>query len=111
MLLPEKDVPSSSKVAAAIIFLPRQTDSERDCWVLRVDGAHRCVSDFQSAIQIQLDILSARHFGGAVSRLAGVPAQRVCWPPALPIFSRPDPEKTEEAYRRNRRIELKLTER
>jgi chemotaxis protein MotB len=72
---------------------------------------YRRSADQQPAVQVELGtVIGTRDFGGAVSRIArraGTASGRgrVCGIPAA------DPEKSEEAYKRNRRIELKLTER
>ena len=64
------------------------------------------------AVQEQLGaVRRARHLGGAISDRAGA-CRRSAWsPPASANSSRSTPTRTEEAFARNRRIELKLTER
>ena len=63
-------------------------------------------------IHVQLGALGrARHLGGAISHQPGA-CRRSGWsPPASANSSRSIRRTTEEAYSRNRRIELKLTER
>src|SRR5205085_6386855 len=80
-------------------------------WVMRIDGHtdHRPIHNAQFASNWELSAARAI----SVVRYAieqGIPAPRLAaagFADNQPI----DPGKTDEAYRRNRRIELKLTER
>ena len=110
LLLPEGRA-ELDKLATALIDLDKQIPSEI-AWVLRVDG-HTDVRPINSAaVQVELGVVvGARHLGGAVSGLRSASPRSGWSPPALPNSSRSTPPPTEEAYKRNRRIELKLTER
>ena len=90
----------------------RQADPERDRLGAAGRRPHRRAADQQPAVQVELGIVvGARDLGGAVSGLARRAARSGWSPPASPNSSRSTPPPTEEAYKRNRRIELKLTER
>ena len=111
LLLPEGRA-ELDKVAAAL-DRTRKADPVRD----RLGAAgrrphrHRGRSR-QPAVQVELGIVvRARDLGGAISDLARA-CRRSGWsPPASPNSSRSITGNTDEAYSRNRRIELKLTER
>jgi chemotaxis protein MotB len=97
-------------VAAALIDLDKQIPSELP-WVLRVDG-HTDVRPINSPVfKSNWELSSARAIS-VVQYLnsLGVPAQRLV-AAGFAEFQPLDPGNTEDAYRRNRRIELKLTER
>ncbi len=98
------------KIASALTELEKQIPSEI-AWVMRVDG-HTDVRRIASAqFPSNYELSSARAIAVVrymVSR--GVPPQRLV-AAAFGEFQPLDAEKSEEAYRRNRRIELKLTER
>ncbi len=98
------------KLAAALLELERRIPGEI-AWVLRVDG-HTDVRPISSPqFKNNWELSAAR----AISVVQYLISQRVS-PQRLVAagfgeFQPIDPEKTEEAYSRNRRIELKLTER
>jgi chemotaxis protein MotB len=98
------------KLAAALLELERRIPGEI-AWVLRVDG-HTDVRPINSPqFKNNWELSAAR----AISVVQYLISQRVS-PQRLVAagfgeFQPIDPEKTEEAYSRNRRIELKLTER
>jgi chemotaxis protein MotB len=97
-------------VAAALIDLDKQIPSELP-WVLRVDG-HTDVRPINSPVfKSNWELSSARAIS-VVQYLnsLGVPAQRLV-AAGFAEFQPLDPGNTEDAFRRNRRIELKLTER
>jgi chemotaxis protein MotB len=98
------------KVAGALTDLDKQIPSDI-AWVLRVDG-HTDVRPINSPVfKSNWDLSSARAISVVqylISR--GVPPQRLV-AAGFGEFQPLDSGTTEEAYRRNRRIELKLTER
>ena len=73
--------------------------------------AHRRAADHQPAVQVELGVIvRARDLGRAISRIARVPPQRLV-AAGFAEFQPLDTDKTRRRLRRNRRIELKLTER
>jgi chemotaxis protein MotB len=99
------------KLAAALLELDKQIPSEIN-WVLRVDGHTdvRPVSAF-SQFRSNWDLSSARAISVVQYLISkGVSPQRLV-AAGFGEFQPIDPATTEEAYSRNRRIELKLTER
>jgi chemotaxis protein MotB len=108
-LLPEGRA-ELDKLAAALIDLDKQIPPEI-AWVLRVDG-HTDVRPISSPqFKSNWELSSARAISVVQYLISlGVPAQRLV-AAGFAEFQPLDPEKTEDAYRRNRRIELKLTER
>ena len=108
-LLPE-GIAELDTVASALLDLDKQIPSEIP-WVLRVDG-HTDMRPINSPIfKSNWELSSARAISVVqylISR--GVPAQRLV-AAGFAEFQPLDIGITEEAYRRNRRIELKLTER
>jgi len=108
-LLPEGRA-ELDKLAAALIELDRQIPAEI-AWVLRVDG-HTDVRPINSPLFKSNWELSAGRAISVVQYLIslGVPSQRLV-AAGFAEFQPLDTAPTEEAYRRNRRIELKLTER
>jgi len=108
-LLPEGRVELDT-VANALIDLDKQIPSEI-AWVLRVDG-HTDVRPINSPVfKSNWELSSARAISVVqylISR--GVPAQRLV-AAGFAEYQPLDTGNTEEAYKRNRRIELKLTER
>lgn len=98
------------KLANALLELERQIPSEI-AWVLRVDG-HTDVRPIASAQFPSNWALSAARAISVVQYLIGkgVSPQRLV-AAGFGEFQPIDADKTEEAYRRNRRLELKLTER
>lgn len=109
VLLPEGRA-ELDKLAAALIDLDKQIPAEI-AWVLRVDG-HTDVRPINSPqFKSNWELSSARAISVVQYLVSlGVPAQRLV-AAGFAEFQPLDPEKTEEAYKRNRRIELKLTER
>ncbi|MCH8239897.1 MAG: OmpA family protein, partial [Proteobacteria bacterium] len=98
-----------AKIAIAITQLEKQIPKEIN-WVLRVDG-HTDVRPITSPeFPSNWELSSARAIS-VVRQLidAGVPASRLV-AAGFGEFQPIDSGDTEEAYRRNRRIELKLTE-
>lgn len=98
------------KLAAAVSDLEKQIPSEI-AWVLRVDG-HTDVRPIASAAFPSNWALSSARAISVVQYLIsrGISPQRLV-AAGFGEFQPLDLDKTEEAYRRNRRIELKLTER
>jgi chemotaxis protein MotB len=109
LLLPEGRA-ELDKLATALIELDKQIPSEI-AWVLRVDG-HTDVRPINSPIfKSNWELSSARAISVVQYLiLLGVPAQRLV-AAGFAEFQPLDTATTEEAYKRNRRIELKLTER
>jgi len=98
------------KLAVALLDLEKQIPTEI-AWVLRVDGH----TDVRPIVTSQFPsnwALSAARAISVVQYLVakGVSPQRLV-AAGFGEFQPLDPERTEEAYRRNRRLELKLTER
>jgi len=109
LLLPEGKAELDS-VANALIDLNKQIPSEIP-WVVRVDG-HTDARPINSPVFKSNWDLSAARAISVVQYLTslGVPAQRLA-AAGFAEFQPIDTGSTEEAYKRNRRIELKLTER
>ncbi len=109
LLLPEGRA-ELDKLAAALIDLDKQIPPEI-AWVLRVDG-HTDMRPINSPqFKSNWELSSARAISVVQYLVSlGVPAQRLV-AAGFAEFQPLDPDKTEEAYKRNRRIELKLTER
>ena len=108
-LLPEGRA-ELDKLAAALTELDKQIPSEI-AWVLRVDG-HTDARPINSPLfKSNWELSSARAIS-VVQYLVflGVPAQRLV-AAGFAEFQPLDTAPNEEAYKRNRRIELKLTER
>ena len=108
-LLPEGRA-ELDKLAVALIDLDKQIPSEI-AWVLRVDG-HTDVRPINSPLfKSNWELSSARAISVVQYLISlGVPAQRLV-AAGFAEFQPLDIGVTEEAYKRNRRIELKLTER
>ncbi|MGJ4915645.1 peptidoglycan -binding protein [Bradyrhizobium sp. HKCCYLRH2060] len=108
-LLPEGQQELNS-VATALVDLDKQIPAEIS-WVLRVDG-HTDVRPINSPVfKSNWELSSARAISVVQYLISlGVPAQRLV-AAGFAEFQPLDPANTEEAFRRNRRIELKLTER
>ncbi|MGY3450052.1 flagellar motor protein MotB [Bradyrhizobium sp. USDA 4353] len=108
-LLPEGQQELNS-VATALVDLDKQIPSEIS-WVLRVDG-HTDVRPINSPVfKSNWELSSARAISVVQYLISlGVPAQRLV-AAGFAEFQPLDAANTEEAFRRNRRIELKLTER
>jgi chemotaxis protein MotB len=98
------------KLASALLDLDRQIPPEI-AWVLRVDG-HTDIRPISSPQFPNNWALSAGRAISVVQYLIskGVSPQRLV-AAGFGEFQPLDPDRTEEAYRRNRRLELKLTER
>ena len=98
------------KLAAALIELDKQIPKDI-AWVLRVDG-HTDVRPIASAQFPSNWELSAARAISVVQYLIGkgISPQRLL-AAGFGEFQPLDPATTDDAYRRNRRIELKLTER
>jgi chemotaxis protein MotB len=98
------------KLAVALLDLEKQIPSEI-AWVLRVDG-HTDVRPIVTAQFPSNWALSAARAISVVQYLIskGVSPQRLV-AAGFGEFQPLDPDRTEEAFRRNRRLELKLTER
>src|ERR1700692_2739107 len=109
LLLPEGRA-ELDKLASALIALDKQIPSEI-AWVLRVDG-HTDVRPINSPLfKSNWELSSARAISGVQYLISlGVPAQRLV-AAGFAEFQPLDTAATEDAYKRNRRIELKLTER
>ena len=109
LLLPEGKA-ELDKLASALIDLDKQIPSEI-AWVLRVDG-HTDVRPINSPLfKSNWELSSARAISVVQYLVSlGVPAQRLV-AAGFAEFQPLDTAPTEEAYKRNRRIELKLTER
>ncbi|MBN9004516.1 MAG: peptidoglycan -binding protein [Rhizobiales bacterium] len=97
------------KVASALIELDKQIPSEI-AWVLRVDG-HTDARPINSPVfKSNWELSSARAISVVQYLVSlGVPPQRLV-AAGFAEFQPLDTGTTEEAYKRNRRIELKLTE-
>jgi chemotaxis protein MotB len=97
-------------VASALTDLDKQIPAEI-AWVLRVDG-HTDVRPINSPIfKSNWELSSARAISVVQYLISlGVPAQRLV-AAGFAEFQPLDTAATEDAYKRNRRIELKLTER
>jgi chemotaxis protein MotB len=108
-LLPEGKAELDT-VANALLDLDKRIPSEIP-WVLRVDG-HTDVRPINSPIfKSNWELSSARAISVVQYLVSlGVPAQRLV-AAGFAEFQPLDTANTEEAYKRNRRIELKLTER
>ena len=108
-LLPEGQQELNS-VATALVDLDKQIPAEIS-WVLRVDG-HTYVRPINSPVfKSNWELSSARAISVVQYLISlGVPAQRLV-AAGFAEFQPLDPGNTEDAFRRNRRIELKLTER
>ena len=96
------------KIAAALLELNRQIPQDI-AWVLRVDG-HTDVRPISGG-RTNWDLSAARAIAVVQYLIAkGMPPQRLV-AAGFGEFQPIDPGTDEEAYSRNRRIELKLTER
>src|SRR6266851_5012408 len=108
-LLPEGQTELNS-VANALTDLDKQIPGEI-AWVLRVDG-HTDVRPINSPVfKSNWELSSARAISVVQYLISlGVPAQRLV-AAGFAEFQPLDTAANEDAYKRNRRIELKLTER
>src|SRR6266567_2386380 len=99
------------KVASALTELDKQIPAEI-AWVLRVDG-HTDARPIINSLQFKSnwELSSARAISVVQYLISlGLPAQRLV-AAGFAEFQPLDPAPNDDAYRRNRRIELKLTER
>lgn len=98
------------RLASALVELEKQIPAEIP-WVLRVDG-HTDIRPIASAqFPSNWELSSSRAISVVQYLISkGISPQRLV-AAGFGEFQPLDPEKTEEAFRRNRRIELKLTER
>lgn len=97
------------KVAAALTELDKQIPSEI-AWVLRVDG-HTDVRPISGTFKSNWDLSAARAISVVQYLIGkGVSPQHLV-AAGFGEFQPIDAAKTEDGYRRNRRIEFKLTER
>jgi chemotaxis protein MotB len=110
LLLPEGRA-ELDKVASALTDLDQQIPSEI-AWVLRVDGHTDARPIINSPLfKSNWELSSARAISVVQYLISlGVPAQRLV-AAGFAEFQPLDAAQTEDAYKRNRRIELKLTER
>ena len=110
LLLPEGRT-ELEKLATALIDLDRQIPGEI-AWVLRVDGHTDIRPILNSPVfKSNWELSSARAISVVQYLVSlGVPPQRLV-AAGFAEFQPLDTATTEEAYKRNRRIELKLTER
>jgi chemotaxis protein MotB len=110
LLLPEGRA-ELDKVGAALAELDKQIPAEI-AWVMRVDG-HTDVRPFNNSpiFKSNWELSSARAISVVQYLVSlGVPPQRLV-AAGFAEFQPLDTSGTEDAYRRNRRIDLKLTER
>jgi chemotaxis protein MotB len=98
------------KIVSALRELEKKIPADIP-WVMRVDG-HTDIRPIASALYPSNWELSAARAIAVVQYMiaSGISPQRLV-AAGFGEFQPIDPEKTEEAFRRNRRIELKLTER
>jgi chemotaxis protein MotB len=98
------------KLAGALIELEKQIPGEI-AWVLRVDGHTDIRATSGVNFKTNWELSSARAISVVQYLISkGVSPQRLV-AAGFGEFQPIDPDKTEEAFSRNRRIELKLTER
>ena len=98
------------KLAGALIDLEKQIPAEI-AWVLRIDGHTDVRPIASSQFPSNWELSAARAISVVQHLIArGVPARRLV-AAGFGEYQPLDNDPTEEAYRRNRRIELKLTER
>jgi len=97
------------KIASALLELDKQIPKEIP-WVLRVDG-HTDVRPIAGGTRTNWDLSASRAIAVVQYLIGkGVPPQRLV-AAGFGEFQPIDTDKTDEAYARNRRIELKLTDR
>jgi chemotaxis protein MotB len=108
LLLPEGRA-ELDKLASALIDLDKKIPSEI-AWVLRVDG-HTDIRPISGLFKSNWELSSGRAISVVQYLISlGVPPQRLV-AAGFAEFQPLDTAASEEAYKRNRRIELKLTER
>jgi chemotaxis protein MotB len=97
------------KLAAVLLDLQKTIPADLG-WVMRVDG-HTDIRPVAGVFRSNWDLSSARAIAVVQYLVSkGVPPQRLV-AAGFGEFQPIDPGNTEDAYRRNRRIEFKLTER
>jgi chemotaxis protein MotB len=98
------------KLAGALLDLDKQIPSEI-AWVLRIDGHTDIRPIYSGAYPSNWELSAARAIAVVQYLISkGVSPQRLV-AAGFGEFQPLDNEKTEDAFRRNRRLELKLTER
>jgi chemotaxis protein MotB len=98
------------KIADALLQLEKQIPADI-AWVMRVDGHTDIRPIANPQFPSNWELSSARAIAVVQYMIGrGVSPQRLV-AAGFGEFQPIDPEKTDEAFRRNRRIELKLTER
>jgi chemotaxis protein MotB len=100
------------KIAAALLEIGQKIPNDI-AWVLRVDGHTdvRPISTAAGQFKTNWDLSAARAIAVVQYLIGkGIPPQRLV-AAGFGEFQPIDPNTTEDAYRRNRRIEFKLTER
>jgi chemotaxis protein MotB len=108
-LLNDAAKPELDKLASALVELNRDIPSDIN-WVMRVDG-HTDTRPTRGAYPSNWALSAARAIAVVEYLVSkGVPPQRLV-AAGFGEFQPLDPAENDEAYRRNRRIELKLTER
>ncbi|WP_020184259.1 peptidoglycan -binding protein [Methylopila sp. 73B] len=108
-LLSEAAKPELDKIAQALVQLNGEIPSDIN-WVMRVDG-HTDIRPTRGAFPSNWSLSAARAIAVVEYLVSkGVPPQRLL-AAGFGEFQPLDTAQTEDAYRRNRRIELKLTER
>ncbi|GLK67866.1 peptidoglycan -binding protein [Hansschlegelia plantiphila] len=107
--LNEAAKPELDKIAAALIELAAEIPPDIN-WVMRVDG-HTDIRPTRGAFPSNWSLSSARAIAVVQYLVSkGVPPQRLV-AAGFGEFQPLDTAQTEDAYKKNRRIELKLTER
>ncbi|GLK56115.1 chemotaxis protein MotB [Methylopila capsulata] len=107
--LSEAAKPELDKIAQALVQLNGEIPSDIN-WVMRVDG-HTDIRPTRGAFPSNWSLSAARAIAVVEYLVSkGVPPQRLL-AAGFGEFQPLDTAQTEDAYRRNRRIELKLTER
>ena len=98
------------KIAAALLEIEKQIPGDI-AWVMRVDGHTDVRPTAGATFKSNWELSSARAISVVQHLISrGISPQRLV-AAGFGEFQPIDPERTEEAYSRNRRIELKLTER
>ena len=99
------------RIASALVELEKQIPPDIP-WVIRVDGHTDARPDRDLAIPVELGPVGRpRHRRGAGISSPGASRRNICSPPASASSSLSTSARRRRPIRRNRRIELKLTER